>query len=174
MAAEHHAPNPIHEVQDQEGFWPFFESLFKEPVGISLFKSETPISIFGYEWYPKITKFMLLELIAAGLILLIYIPLARRMRNGELPTGKWWNFWEGMLTFIRDEVARPNLDGPAHDEHELGGAGQDHMPGHHEPPGHPLEHEKHVADKFVPFLWTLFLFVLFCNLLGMFPMMGSP
>jgi F-type H+-transporting ATPase subunit a len=26
----------------------------------------------------------------------------------------------------------------------------------------------------VPFLWTQFLFILFCNLLGMFPFLGSP
>ena len=30
------------------------------------------------------------------------------------------------------------------------------------------------ADKYVPFLWTLFLFILFNNLLGMFPFLGSP
>ena len=30
------------------------------------------------------------------------------------------------------------------------------------------------ADKYVPYLWTLFLFLLFCNLLGMFPFLGSP
>ena len=32
----------------------------------------------------------------------------------------------------------------------------------------------HGADKYVPFLWTLFLFILFCNLLGMIPFLGSP
>src|SRR5256885_8765494 len=32
----------------------------------------------------------------------------------------------------------------------------------------------HDADTYVPFLWTVFLFVLFCNLLGMFPFLGSP
>jgi F-type H+-transporting ATPase subunit a len=32
----------------------------------------------------------------------------------------------------------------------------------------------HDADKFVPFLWTIFLFVLFCNLFGMIPWLGSP
>jgi F-type H+-transporting ATPase subunit a len=52
-----------------------------------------------------------------------------------------------LLTFIRDDVARPNLGG------------------HH----HPEE-----ADKYLPFLWTLFLFILGCNLLGMIPFMGSP
>src|SRR5262249_25412263 len=30
------------------------------------------------------------------------------------------------------------------------------------------------ADRYVPYLWTVFLFVLTCNLLGMFPFLGSP
>ncbi len=33
---------------------------------------------------------------------------------------------------------------------------------------------KHDADRFVPFLWTMFLFVLGCNLMGMIPWVGSP
>jgi F-type H+-transporting ATPase subunit a len=33
---------------------------------------------------------------------------------------------------------------------------------------------RHDADRFVPFLWTLFLFVLGCNLTGMIPWMGAP
>jgi F-type H+-transporting ATPase subunit a len=32
----------------------------------------------------------------------------------------------------------------------------------------------HDADRFVPFLWTMFFFVLGCNLMGMVPWMGSP
>jgi len=30
------------------------------------------------------------------------------------------------------------------------------------------------ADRFLPFLWTIFFFVLGCNLMGMIPWMGSP
>lgn len=33
---------------------------------------------------------------------------------------------------------------------------------------------KHDADRFVPLLWTIFLFVLGCNLLGMIPWVGAP
>jgi F-type H+-transporting ATPase subunit a len=33
---------------------------------------------------------------------------------------------------------------------------------------------KHDADRFVPFLWTIFFFVLFCNLIGMLPWTGTP
>ena len=32
----------------------------------------------------------------------------------------------------------------------------------------------HDADRFLPYLWTIFFFVLTCNLLGMIPWLGSP
>jgi|SRR3954470_15213933 F-type H+-transporting ATPase subunit a len=32
----------------------------------------------------------------------------------------------------------------------------------------------HDADKFVPFLWTVFFFILTCNLFGLVPWLGSP
>lgn len=32
----------------------------------------------------------------------------------------------------------------------------------------------HDAGKFVPLLWTLFFFILFCNLLGLVPWLGNP
>jgi F-type H+-transporting ATPase subunit a len=32
----------------------------------------------------------------------------------------------------------------------------------------------HDADRFVPLLWTIFMFILFCNLFGMLPMFGAP
>jgi F-type H+-transporting ATPase subunit a len=32
----------------------------------------------------------------------------------------------------------------------------------------------HGADKFLPYLWTVFFFILFCNLLGMIPGFASP
>jgi F-type H+-transporting ATPase subunit a len=89
-----------------------------------------------------ITKYSLLMIAAAGLIAWIYIPLAKKIQSGAAPTGRFWNFFEALLTFIRDDVAKPYI-------------GRD-------------------ADQFVPFLWTLFLFVLFCNLFGMVPFLGSP
>ena len=33
---------------------------------------------------------------------------------------------------------------------------------------------KHDADRFLPFIWTMFFFVLGCNLMGMLPWAGSP
>lgn len=127
-----HAPDPMHHVKDTS-HWEFFDRLFDEPVGVHL------PNIFGLQ----ITKFMVLELLAAGLILAIFIPLCRRAAKGDLPRGPFWNAFESLLTFIRNEVAKPNLG-------------------------------EHDADRYVPFLWTMFVFILFCNLLGMIPTLGSP
>ncbi len=33
---------------------------------------------------------------------------------------------------------------------------------------------EHDADKYMPFFWTLFMFVLGCNLMGMIPFVGAP
>jgi|SRR4051794_6091861 len=90
-----------------------------------------------------LTKFMLLELVAAGLILAIFVPMAKRAQSGEPPRGWFANAFESLLTFIRERVAKPAVG-------------------------------EHDADTFVPLLWTVFLFVLFCNLLGMIPFLGSP
>jgi F-type H+-transporting ATPase subunit a len=95
--------------------------------------------VFGFQ----LTKFMVLELVAAVLMLLIFLTLARCIRGGGPPKGLFWNFFEVMLVFIRDEVARPSIG-------------------------------KHDADKFLPFLWNIFFFILFCNLLGILPWAGSP
>jgi F-type H+-transporting ATPase subunit a len=91
----------------------------------------------------QVTKFMVIELIAALLMLAIFIPLARRIARGGPPKGKFWNFFEAMLVFMRDQVARPAIG-------------------------------KHDADRFLPYIWTAFFFVLFCNLLGLVPWLGSP
>src|SRR5437016_1658244 len=75
-----------------------------------------------------LTKYSVLMLLAAGLILWIYLPLSKKIQTGEAPKGVFWNFFEFILTFIRDEVAKPYI-------------GKD-------------------ADRYVPYLWTVFLFVL--------------
>lgn len=91
----------------------------------------------------RVTKFMVLEVIGALLVAAVFVTVANRMKDGSRPIGRFWNLFEAMLLFIRDEVARPAIG-------------------------------KHDADKFLPFLWTLFFFVLICNLLGMLPWSGSP
>jgi F-type H+-transporting ATPase subunit a len=140
MAEHAQAPTPFEHVMDSKT-WEFFNAAFGRPIEWHLPGFDINIGSFHHRF--QLTKFMILEVGAAALILLIYIPLSRRSQNGELPKGGWWNAFESLLTFIRNEVAKPNLG-------------------------------EHDADRYVPYLWTLFLFLLFCNLLGLFPFLGSP
>lgn len=90
-----------------------------------------------------ISKFMILELVIAAILVYLFSKLASYVSNGRPAKGKLWNMLETFLLFIRDEVARPAIG-------------------------------KHDADRFVPLLWTIFLFVLGCNLFGMIPWVGAP
>lgn len=95
---------------------------------------------FTLPW--PLTKFIVLQVIAAAIICFLYIRLANRVKDGQPPTGWGWNALESVLTFLRNEVAKPTLG-------------------------------EHDADRFVPFIWTMFLYILINNLLGTFPFMGS-
>jgi F-type H+-transporting ATPase subunit a len=159
-------PDPLEHVMDST-HWDFFPTAGWE------------IHLPDGGPFLRITKFMVLEVIAALLVAAIYIPLARRLQSGQTPQGAWDNTFEVLLTFVRDQIARPALS-PPEDHHN----GHDH--GHGEAGGHAHEaagHGEHHAapaetlephDRFVPFLWTLFLFILFNNLLGLFPFGASP
>jgi F-type H+-transporting ATPase subunit a len=121
---------------------------FRLPFGVHVHLPEWhfgPWQVFGYpiefEW--QLTKYMVLEVVAAVLMIGIFVPLAWRIRRGGRPRGLFWNFFEVILVFIRDQVARPAI------------GGRD-------------------ADRFLPFMWNVFFFVLFCNLLGLVPWAGSP
>jgi F-type H+-transporting ATPase subunit a len=119
----------------------------------------------------QITKFMVLQVVACVLTLLIFRGLASRVASGQPTKGRFWNFWEALALFIRDEVVRPTI-GDEHHDHGHDDHGHDH--GH----GHATHHEKplsgHHSDRFLPYIWSCFFFVLFCNLLGAIPMLGSP
>jgi F-type H+-transporting ATPase subunit a len=91
-------------------------------------------SIFGFQ----ITRLMFMELVAAGLMLLLLVPVVRHIARTPVSKGWFHNMFEAMLLFIRDDVARPSIGG-------------------------------HAADRFLPYLWTVFFFVLFNNLMGLFP-----
>jgi len=97
------------------------------------------------EWLSRIelTKFMLLELVVAVLLIVVFVPFARRVARGGPPRGRLHNALETVLLFLRNEVARPAIGGRE-------------------------------ADRFLPFIWTTFFFILFCNLMGMVPWAGSP
>jgi F-type H+-transporting ATPase subunit a len=102
-----------------------------------------PYDIFGYGVEFQITKFMVLEVVAALLMLIIFIPMAWKLSSGKPAKGRFWNLMEAMVLFVRDDMVRPAIGGKQ-------------------------------ADRFVPFILTLFFFILFCNLLGMLPWAGSP
>ena len=120
-----------------------------------------------------ISKFMVIEVAIAALIVFVFTRLAPKVASGLAPKGYFWNMFEASLLFIRDGIARPAID--SHDEH-------DHS--HHEPHDQGQEEfgvghihgavHKHDGDKYLPVLWTIFFFVLFCNLGGMIPWIGAP
>ena len=99
------------------------------------------VEIFGYQL--QITKFMVLEVAVAVILMLFFFPLAWKMRGGRLVKGKFWNLLEVFLLYLRDEVIVPSIG-------------------------------KKNASRYLPYLWTLFFFILGCNLFGMLPWCGSP
>jgi F-type H+-transporting ATPase subunit a len=125
--APHHEPTPMGHVMDSRDYWEFFESI---PI-----LNAIPLP----HW---LSKFMVLEVLAALLIMVIYIPLGQRAQQGTPLKGWKDNVFEVLLTFVRDEIAKPSIG-------------------------------EHDADRYVPFLWTMFLFILFNNLLGIIPFGGS-
>jgi len=102
-----------------------------------------------------ISKYMVLELLVAAVMLALFSWIASRLRSGAAPKGRLLNLFESMLVFVRDTIARPAIDDP-HPHADAHGRIQ------------------HGGDTFVPLLWTLFFFILGCNLLGMVPWAGSP
>jgi F-type H+-transporting ATPase subunit a len=90
----------------------------------------------------QITKFMVLELLGAGLLLLAFVWVAKKVSSGGGPQGRMLNLLESFVVFIRDEVAKPAIG-------------------------------SHDAGRFLPFLLTLFFFILILNLFGMVPFLGS-
>jgi F-type H+-transporting ATPase subunit a len=127
-----------------------------------------------------ISKYMILELLVAAGMFLIFTWVASRLRNGDAPRGRLLNLFDAMLLFIRDNIARPAIDDHGHGHDDDAGHhdhGQPEHVGHnHGGHGHAVAHAAvaHTGDRFVPLLWTLFFFVLGCNLMGMVPWAGSP
>lgn len=90
-----------------------------------------------------ISKYMIIELVVAVLLVGLLVRLASKLRTGAQPRGRLANMFEAFVVFLRDQVARPAIG-------------------------------KHDADRFLPLLWTIFFFVLGCNLFGMVPWAGAP
>jgi F-type H+-transporting ATPase subunit a len=139
-----------------------------------------------------ISRFMIIELIVGVLLVAVFTFVARKARGGGAPGGRFWNLFEAFLVYLRDQVARPAIgghggghsgghNGGGHHEHPPKSGDDHHGPDHHGPdhhahrPAHAHSHNPYEeADRFVPLLWTIFFFILFCNLMGLVPWVGAP
>jgi F-type H+-transporting ATPase subunit a len=59
----------------------------------------------------QLTKFMVLELVAAVAMIVIFVPLGRKLARGRPPKGHLGNLFELMIVFVRDEMVRPAIGG---------------------------------------------------------------
>lgn len=85
-----------------------------------------------------LTNHMVMMGLAALLMLLIFPLITRAYRDGKhVPTGTR-NFFEAILVYLREDVAKPLLG------------------------------EK--TDVYIGYIWTLFFFILFMNVLGLLPL----
>lgn len=86
----------------------------------------------------SITKNIASMLLSVTLMVIIFFTIAGRYKNnpGKAPRGIQ-SFFEPIILFIRDDVAKPNI-GPKY-------------------------------ERFMPYLLTIFFFIWFNNLLGLFP-----
>ena len=140
MAEEYESPldvlqDPFKESADST-HWSIIDGLqFTLPT----FKFE----FFGLHLQFALSRFVILETIAAIIVLAVFLPACRRIARGDVPKGRFAHFVEALLLFIRDEVAIPTIG-------------------------------EHDYKRFLPLLWTLFVFIATMNLLGMIPFMGSP
>ena len=123
-----------------------------------------------------ITKFMVLQLVVLVLCLLIFRGLAMRIRSGQPARGRFWNLWEMIALAIRDQVVRPTIGDHDHSHDHAHGDDHSHGDGHshgHGSHSHGSVRMGHPADRYLPFVWSCFFYILFCNLLGAVPSLGS-
>jgi len=119
-----------------------------------------------------LSKFMIVELAVVCMLVFAFNRFGKSIANGKPAKGKLANLLESFLLFVRDEIARPSIGSDAdfhhgHDDHD--------EDGHHEH-GHDNDAPEtfHLADKVTPVLWSLFFFIVTCNLFGLIPFVGSP
>lgn len=86
----------------------------------------------------QLTRFMVMELVAAAIVIVLLVPYARHASRNFVSRGARNNLLESLVLFVRNTIARPSIG-------------------------------KHDADFFVPYLGTVFLFILVNNLLGLVP-----
>jgi F-type H+-transporting ATPase subunit a len=129
-----------------------------------------------------ISKYLVIEVFVGLMLVLVFSQFAKKIEHGKLAKGKFWNLLEVFLLFIRDQVVRPTIGGhheEDHDHPEPGHAIDDHGhaladAGQHAADAHGHDQHHDPSTRFLPLLWTVFFFVLGCNLMGMVPWAGAP
>ncbi len=162
--------DPFHHVRD----YPYFEL----PMGIHVPTPRIPMPEFlgGGEFV--VTKFMILQVLAAVIVFVIFTVWRERFGMASPPRGG--SGISGKPSpFCPRSVVRPTIGDHSHDDHGHGDHGHDEH-GHAGHGAHGMQrngHEKgeyhHPADKYLPFIWGCFFYVLICNLLGAVPFLGS-
>jgi F-type H+-transporting ATPase subunit a len=103
-----------------------------------------PIHVFGLTLDLSPTKHIVFVVLAALIVLAIFLPIARTMRarySDRAPRG-FANAMEALILYFRDEVVRRNIG--------------------------------HGADGYTPYILSLFFFILAMNLLGLVPFGATP
>ena len=101
------------------------------------------LGIRNGEYQFFVTNHLMMTVVTAIAVLLTFFYVASKIRIGGQgldayrTKGRVGQLFETILTFLREEVARPNL-----------GA---------------------LTDKYIGYIWTIFFFILFANLLGLLP-----
>jgi F-type H+-transporting ATPase subunit a len=91
----------------------------------------------------RITKWVMMMWVNMILCILIFVPLAKSIKQDTMGSeSKWVNLWEALIGFVHDDIVEPNFEG------------------------------KYV-NKAMPYFSTLFFFILFCNLMGLVPGMTT-
>lgn len=91
----------------------------------------------------RITRWVVMLWVAAIVCLIVFVPIARKIKNAKYgSSSKWVNLWEVLISFVHDEIVEPNFD-------------------------------HHYVKKAMPYFLSVFFFVLFCNLVGLIPGMST-
>lgn len=140
-------PLPVILYSPQKGLSVFMSSKFEhghaEHAGYRLVEDgktvepvEAGVTVYDF----SLTRNVVQMLVALTLLIVIMLSIAKKYKSGKgvtsAPKGLQ-GFIEPVITFVRDEVARPNLG--------------------------------YKADKYLPYLLTVFFFILINNIFGLIP-----
>jgi F-type H+-transporting ATPase subunit a len=144
---EHHAtiPLPVILYSPQKGLSVFSSGKFHHGheevegyklVGNKIVPVEPGVQVYDF----SLSRNVVQMIIALTILVLLMTSIAKKYRQGQginsAPKG-WQNAIEPVITFIRDEVAKPNL--------------------------------AHKYPKYLPYLLTVFFFILINNIFGLIP-----